>query len=303
MSLTPRLIETNEICESRFQPRSRYSNENINALAADIAEHGIMQPPWVRPIKGKAPVKFELIFGHRRWKAAVQAGYAQIPAVVREVDDLESRRLAVIENLDNESLSDWDEARAVNDLWLAFNEAEGAEISQTELCRRLGRAPQWLINRRRVLDLPADLAPIAAAHSGVMTQLFDIAATKGELRKRLIAGFDTEGKRRLSVKAVRAIIAEEHERAGVVLASYTPPDTHSQRRQTQARGHGTAPQSRGVTVTGSTVREATDSAAAAARAMLYSLDTAERWLAAGGKVPRAELLQVQRRVSVLLGGE
>src|SRR6476661_8190371 len=108
----PTWIDVGEIEPSPFQPRRSMNESALAELAANIANNGIQQAPHVRPVKGRFPVKYQLVFGHRRLEAAKRAGFAQIPAVVRPDlanDDPRTALLAHSENADIEPVSDADD--------------------------------------------------------------------------------------------------------------------------------------------------------------------------------------------------
>ena len=91
------------------QPRRRFDQEALTALAGSLGERGVLQPVLVRP---KAGGTYELIAGERRWRAAQIAGLEVIPALVREREDAEALELALIENMAREDLNPIEEARA-----------------------------------------------------------------------------------------------------------------------------------------------------------------------------------------------
>src|SRR5262249_47255190 len=74
------------------QPRKRFDDESLNALAASLTERGVIQPVLVRPLPGGS---YELVAGERRWRAAQLAGLETIPSIVREHDDAASLELAL----------------------------------------------------------------------------------------------------------------------------------------------------------------------------------------------------------------
>lgn len=80
---------------NRYQPRKRFSEEGLSALAASIRELGVLQPILVR----RQDEGFELVAGERRWQAAQRAGLTTIPALIHERDDLGSLQAAIVENL------------------------------------------------------------------------------------------------------------------------------------------------------------------------------------------------------------
>ncbi len=91
------------------QPRRRFDQGALMALAGSLGERGLLQPVLVRP---KAGGTYELIAGERRWRAARIAGLKDIPALVRQREDAETLELALIENMAREDLNPIEEARA-----------------------------------------------------------------------------------------------------------------------------------------------------------------------------------------------
>jgi ParB family chromosome partitioning protein len=127
------------------QPRRRFDEEALNALAGSLAERGVLQPVLVRPL---VDGRYELVAGERRWRAAQAAGLAEIPALVRERDDAAALELALIENMAREDLNPIEEARACEAL------VEELGLSREQVARRVGRSRVALSNLLRLLDLP-----------------------------------------------------------------------------------------------------------------------------------------------------
>src|ERR671911_1509118 len=130
------------------QPRRRFDEEALGALAGSLRERGVLQPVLLRPVPGGT---YELIAGERRWRAAQLAGFETVPALVRAHDDAESLELALIENMAREDLSPVEEARACAML------VEELGLSRDEVGRRVGRSRVAVSNLLRLLELP-DLA-------------------------------------------------------------------------------------------------------------------------------------------------
>lgn len=145
------------IGRSPFQPRLVFDEQGLRELAATIAAAGVLQPIIVRP-KGQ---RYELVSGERRLRAAKIAGLEKIPAIVRRLDDAQSRQVTAIENLQREDLNPIEEARAYQQLLKGAREKgkggkeKGEEkITQEELARRLGVSQPHVANRLRLLGLP-----------------------------------------------------------------------------------------------------------------------------------------------------
>ena len=84
-----------DIIPNRFQPREVFNEEALRELSASIKEHGVIQPIIVRKIGDK----YEIIAGERRYKASTMAGLTKIPAIIRNLDDKEASKVALLENL------------------------------------------------------------------------------------------------------------------------------------------------------------------------------------------------------------
>jgi ParB family transcriptional regulator, chromosome partitioning protein len=136
------------------QPRRRFDQQALTALAGSLGERGVLQPVLVRP---KAGGTYELIAGERRWRAARIAGLQVIPALVRRRGDAEALELALIENMAREDLSPIDEARACAAL------VEELELTREQVGRRIGRSRVAVSNLIRLLDLPEDVIELLEA--------------------------------------------------------------------------------------------------------------------------------------------
>src|ERR1700722_20119436 len=93
------------------QPRRRFDEAELDALAQSVREKGVLQPLLVRPID-ETSTAFELIAGERRWRAAQRAGLHLVPVLVRVLSDVEALEIALIENLQREDLTAIEEAEA-----------------------------------------------------------------------------------------------------------------------------------------------------------------------------------------------
>jgi ParB family transcriptional regulator, chromosome partitioning protein len=162
------------------QPRTMFQDESLEALAVSIREVGVLQPIVVR----RGDTGFELIAGERRLRAAKAAGLATIPAVVRESDDTESLREALIENIHREDLNPIELAEAFREL------LEELELKQETLAERLGVSRSHVANTVRLLGLPADVQQLLAQRR--------IQAGHG---RALLALGDGEAQRSLALRA------------------------------------------------------------------------------------------------------
>ena len=140
-------LRIDDIIPNRFQPREKFDENGLEELAESIKEHGVIQPIIVRPLGDK----YELIAGERRTKASVLAGKTTIPAIVKQLDDKESAKLSMLENLQRRNLSAIEEARTYKRILDTEN------ISQEELARTMGKSQPMIANKLRLLGLPEEI--------------------------------------------------------------------------------------------------------------------------------------------------
>ena len=141
-------VETECLIPGRFQPRQDFAAEALESLAASIREQGIVQPIVVVP-RGD---KFEIVAGERRWRAAMLAGLARVPIVVRERrSDKEMLELSLVENLQREDLNPLETAAAYAHLKEEFH------LTQEDVARRVGKDRTTIANALRLLKLPASV--------------------------------------------------------------------------------------------------------------------------------------------------
>ncbi|MDQ6987982.1 MAG: ParB/RepB/Spo0J family partition protein [Mariprofundaceae bacterium] len=136
-------IPISRICPNRYQPRSRFSEDELAALTASVAKDGVLMPILVRP-KGAG---FEIIAGERRWRAAQAAGLLEIPAVLRDVDDLQALELAIVENEQRDDLTAIESARAYQLMIGEFG------CTQQQVSERIGKSRTQVTNLIRLLQL------------------------------------------------------------------------------------------------------------------------------------------------------
>ncbi|SET14968.1 chromosome partitioning protein, ParB family [Salinibacillus kushneri] len=143
-------IPVDEIQPNQYQPRSTFSQERIEELAQTIRTHGMIQPIVIRKTEDDQ-VKYELIAGERRWRAAQYLNWGHIPAIVKNMTDTETASVALIENLQREELTVIEEALAYAQL------LEMHGLTQEALAQRLGKSQSTIANKLRLLKLPEDV--------------------------------------------------------------------------------------------------------------------------------------------------
>ncbi|MBY0562672.1 MAG: ParB/RepB/Spo0J family partition protein [Hyphomonadaceae bacterium] len=130
------------------QPRKHFGEDELGELAASIRAHGVLQPILVRPIAGG---KFEIVAGERRWRAAQRAGLHSIPAVVRDLNEVEVLEIAIVENVQRTDLNPIEEAQGFHALIERFGR------TQEEIAEAVGKSRPHIANMLRLLKLPEDL--------------------------------------------------------------------------------------------------------------------------------------------------
>ena len=137
-----------DIIPNRFQPREVFDDQALKELAVSIKEHGVIQPIIVRKVENK----YEIIAGERRYKASTMAGLTKIPAIVKDLDDKESSKVALIENLQRKDLTPIEEARTYQKIL----ELEDG-MTQEQLAATMGKTQSSVSNKLRLLDLPDEI--------------------------------------------------------------------------------------------------------------------------------------------------
>ena len=143
-----RLIKTSLIEPRKDQPRKNFDREQLQALAASISEHGIIQPIIV--VEGKNGY-YNIIAGERRWRAAKIAGLSEIPVIVRTYDELQIAEVSLIENLQREDLNPIEEALGYKALMEKFG------MTQDAVSERVGKSRSNIANMLRLLSLEEEI--------------------------------------------------------------------------------------------------------------------------------------------------
>lgn len=144
-------IDVDLLRPGRYQPRQDFSAAALEELADSIRAEGVVQPLVVRRLVGKAPQRYEIIAGERRWRAAQLAGLPSVPAVVREVDDHTALAQALVENIQREDLNPVEQARGIQRLVHEFS------LTHQEAAARLGRSRDTVTHLLRILKLDPEV--------------------------------------------------------------------------------------------------------------------------------------------------
>ena len=140
-----------EVGPGPFQPRKKINEQQLNELSASIEAQGVLQPIAVRERAvqdSQTGIRYEIIAGERRWRAAQLANLETIPAVVKTVSDIDAVAIALIENIQRENLNPLEEANAFQRLIIEY------EMTHQEVANSVGRARASISNMLRLLELP-----------------------------------------------------------------------------------------------------------------------------------------------------
>ncbi|HZV66716.1 MAG TPA: ParB/RepB/Spo0J family partition protein [Telluria sp.] len=156
---TPSSLPVTQLQAGKYQPRTRMDEGALNELAASIKTQGIMQPVLVRPVGKDAggAIKYEIIAGERRFRAAQLAGLDQIPVLVRDVDDQAAAAMALIENIQREDLNPLEEAQGIHRLIADFS------FTHEQAANAVGRSRSAVSNLLRLMNLAAPVQTMLMA--------------------------------------------------------------------------------------------------------------------------------------------
>jgi len=138
------MMHVNSLQRGKYQPRDDIDPEALNELAESIKSQGVIQPLVVRKITYD---KHEIIAGERRWRASILAGLEEVPVIVREIDDQVALAIGLIENIQRESLTPLEEAKALQQLIVDF------KMTHEEISQVVGRSRSSVSNLIRLLQL------------------------------------------------------------------------------------------------------------------------------------------------------
>ncbi|MGH9121901.1 MAG: ParB/RepB/Spo0J family partition protein [Acidimicrobiales bacterium] len=185
------------------QPRRHFDEETLASLTASVMEMGVLQPLLLRRLEGNV---FELVAGERRWRAAKRAGLDTVPAIVREVGELDSLEHALVENLHRQDLNPLEEAGAYHQLIEDFG------LTHEKLSQRVGKSRATISNSLRLFQLPPAVqrlvgeGAVSAGHARALLGTPDRAFQEA-LAKRVAA-------EQLSVRAVEEAVRARNELGG-----------------------------------------------------------------------------------------
>ena len=214
-------LNVRDIHPNRKQPRTDFDEQDMEELIHSVREIGVLQPIVVRPSRENGAEKYELVMGERRWRATQAAGLSTIPAIVRETEDGDLLRDALLENLHRSQLNPIEEAAAYQQLMEEFDTA------QEQLAKRIGRSRPQISNTIRLLKLPALVQRrvaagiLSAGHARALLSLTDQAQIETLAQKIVNEG--------LSVRATEELVNHASGTAEVKERKTPQPQKHRER--------------------------------------------------------------------------
>jgi ParB family transcriptional regulator, chromosome partitioning protein len=191
----------------RYQPRIDMRPETLEELAASIKAQGVVQPIVVRPLAVPAAgesQRYEIIAGERRWRAAQIAGLADIPAVIRRIPDEAAIAVALIENIQRESLNPLEEARALERLITEF------ELTHAQAAEAVGRSRAAVSNLLRLLELAPEVGALLERRELEMGHARALLALSARRQQAEVAAI--VAKKSLSVRETEALVRRMQQR-------------------------------------------------------------------------------------------
>ena len=193
----PQILSIELLHRNEQQPRMLFNEDELQELSESISQVGVLQPLLVRPdIRGRG---FEIIAGERRFQAAKRAGLHEVPVIIKEIDDMKSLELALIENIQRSNLNAIEEARTYRQI------IDQTGITQEELAKRLAKSRSGITNALRLLDLPEPVqhlvfeGKLSAGHARAI-----LAVPTEEMRIKLAQKVAEE---KLSVRQTESLVA------------------------------------------------------------------------------------------------
>ncbi|MFC0136009.1 chromosome partitioning protein ParB [Massilia eurypsychrophila] len=199
----PSSLPVTQLQPGKYQPRTRMDEGALNELAASIKSQGVMQPVLVRPVgQQDGAMRYEIIAGERRFRAAQLAGLDTIPVLVRDVDDQAAAAMALIENIQREDLNPLEEAQGIHRLIDDFH------FTHEQAANAVGRSRSAVSNLLRLMNLAQPVQTMLMAGDidmGHARALLAVdAASQITLASQVVA-------RRLSVRETEKLVTRTME--------------------------------------------------------------------------------------------
>ena len=174
-------LPVDALTAGKYQPRKHWDEDKLAELAESIKAQGVIQPIVVREIADHGGRTYEIIAGERRWRASKLAGLAEVPVVVREVDDRTVVAMALIENIQREDLNPLEEATALQRLIDEF------DLTHAQAAEAVGRSRAAVSNLLRLLELPPAIRALVESKRLEMGHARALLTLSPELASKLAA--------------------------------------------------------------------------------------------------------------------
>ena len=179
-----RTLPVQQLQPGKYQPRMQMDASKLTELAESIKAQGVIQPIVVREL---SPGKFEIVAGERRWRASQEAGLAEVPVVVRELDDRTVIAMALIENIQREDLNPLEEAQSLQSLINEFS------LTHAEAAEAVGRSRAAVSNLLRLLELPPAIRALLEARRLEMGHARALLTLSPDLASKLASDAAEQG--------------------------------------------------------------------------------------------------------------
>ena len=179
-----RQMPVKQLQPGKYQPRLHMDPAKLSELSESIKAQGVIQPIVVREL---SPGKFEIVAGERRWRASQEAGLAEVPVVVRELDDRTVIAMALIENIQREDLNPLEEAQSLQRLIGEFS------LTHAEAAEAVGRSRAAVSNLLRLLELPPAIRALLEARRLEMGHARALLTLSPELASKLASDAADQG--------------------------------------------------------------------------------------------------------------
>lgn len=214
----PRSLPIDLVQRNPSQPRKHFDESDLTELAGSIKTHGVLQPILVRPIPDG---KYEIVAGERRWRAAQRAGLHSIPAVIRDLNEVEVLEIGIVENVQRTDLNPIEEAQGFQALIDRFGR------TQEDIAEAVGKSRPHIANMLRLLKLPEDIQEMVRdgrLSSGHARAILTAPDSHGLAMKAISEGLSVREVERLAQQAKD----EKHgPRASVLAAEAKSADTRA----------------------------------------------------------------------------
>ena len=179
-----RTLPVQQLQPGKYQPRMQMDASKLTELAESIKAQGVIQPIVVRELE---PGRFEIVAGERRWRASQEAGLAEVPVVVRELDDRTVIAMALIENIQREDLNPLEEAQSLQRLINEFS------LTHAEAAEAVGRSRAAVSNLLRLLELPPAIRALLEARRLEMGHARALLTLSPDLASKLASDAAEQG--------------------------------------------------------------------------------------------------------------